>query len=123
MPVGIGGQDDAGLGQGVVGEEDLDQQRGPANERHVQGGDRVGHRVRAEPPEGSDDGQDRGEHDRQDRYEDRDPDPAEDVRAALDDELGIHAAGVPEEQAQPADQDDPDDGEDQSASPSIGPTR
>ena len=77
-------EDDAGLRQGEIDEEDLDEQRRAADERDVQRGDRIDHRVRAEPPERAEEGQDGREHDRQDGHEDRDPDPAEDVRAALE---------------------------------------
>ena len=95
--------------QGQVEQEHLHDERGAAEERDVEAGHAVRHRVAGDPRERPEERHHDGEHDAADRDEHRVAEPAEDVAEVVADPLQVEAGGVPHE-AEHEEQHHPDGG-------------
>src|SRR3954469_6611797 len=102
-----GRQDDAGLREREVDEEDLEEQRRAAEERDVEARDAVQIRIARQPTKGTERREDRREEDRRDREEQGDRDAEEDERDRLFEERRVDADREQDERDERDDDDSP----------------
>ena len=97
QPGVLGGEVAADRGQRQVEQEHLHDQRRAAEERDVEAGDAVRHRVARDPRQRPEQRQHDGQHDAADGDDHRVAQPAEDVAEVVADPLRVEAGGVAEE--------------------------